>query len=304
MPTALTSLVVFGNSPSQGPASGGYDNGIGPLASYAGSSLLDSRNGYDPGQADSNPIYQWCYSGQFVTVDQVPSTISAVNIAASQTPVAGTPLTLVSTTGAGITVGVTAINRVTGASVSNLLAIDGAAGIVTFAAAASGSQIMQAYDPTKAIARNVRITSVGVDTGATFKVSGYDIYGTPMTETITGASATVASGKKAFKYISSIGPAGTLSGSAVTVGTGDVYGLPIRADSFFYQQIVWNNAGITATTGFVAAVTSTASSTTGDVRGTYNVQSASDGTKRLICFQTIPVANVGTSNGVSGVAQA
>ena len=305
MPTSFSSVVVFGNPPALNGASGGYDNGVGPATFYAGVGLLDDRLAYQPGQADTMPIYQWTDTGAFVTVDQVPSTISAVNIAASQTPTAGTALTLVSTTGAGITVGASAVNRITGVTNTGLLAIDGVAGIVTFSPAASGASVVQAYDPTKAISRNVRITSVGNDSSATFKVTGFDLYGTPMTETMTGANAGIASGVKAWKYIKSIVPAGTLSGSAVTVGTGDVYGFPVRADSFFYQDIYWNGALITAATGFTAAVTtSPATSTTGDVRGTYAVQSASDNTKHLYVFQSVPVENVGTAVGVTGVTQA
>lgn len=305
MVTALSSLVVFGNSPAAGSASGGYDSSIGPVGVYAGVGVLDQRSGYQPGQADTTPIYQWTQSGTFVIVDQVPSTISAVNIAASQTPVAATALTLVSTSGAGITVASSATNRVTGAVTTGLLAIDGVPGVVTYSTAASGSQVVQSYDPTKAVARNIRITSVGNDSSATFKVTGFDVYGTLMTETITGANATIASGKKAFKFVQSIVPAGTLSGSAVTVGTGDVYGFPMRSDNFAYVSIYWNSALITATTGYLAAVTtSPATSTTGDVRGTYAVQSASDATKRLVIFEDLPIANIGTAVGITGVAQA
>lgn len=305
MPSALSSLVVFGNPPVEGVASGGYDNSVGPVCSYAGQSLLDSRSGYQPGQSDTSPIYQWLNGGLYCTLDQVPSAESAVNIAASQTPIAGTALTLVTTTGGGVTVGATAVNRITGASVNGLLALDGVPGIVSFVANAFNSQVMQAYDPTKALSRNLRITSVGNDSGATFKVVGYDLYGTPMTEIIAGANAGIASGVKAWKFIKSITPSGTLSGSAVTVGTGDVYGFPLRADSFFYQDIYWNGALITANTGFTAAVTtSPATSITGDVRGTYAVQSASDGIKHLYMFQNIPVSNIGVNAGVTGVTQA
>lgn len=302
--TGLGSLVVFGNPPAQGSASGGYDNAVGPSAFYAGTGLLDARAGYQPGQADTSPIYEWAAGGTFAVVDQIPSAISAVNIAASQTPVAGTPLTLVSTTGSGITVGATAINRVTGVSYTGLLAIDGAAGTVTYAANATGSQVIQAYDPTKAISRTVRITSVGNDSAATFTISGYDIYGQKMTQAVTGANAGVASSTKAFKYISSITPAGTLSGSAVTVGTGDVYGFPLASFSFPYVDIYWANTFITSSTGYTSAVVTTATSTTGDVRGTYATQTSSDGTKQLVVFQNISPVNIGTSTSVTGVTQA
>ena len=119
--TALESLVVFGQAPGQGVASGTYNNAVGPMATYAGQGLLDVRASYQPGQADTSIVYQWVDGGSYPVVDQIPSAISAVNIAAAQTPTAGTPLTLVSTTGAGITVGATAINRVTGASIIGVI---------------------------------------------------------------------------------------------------------------------------------------------------------------------------------------
>lgn len=301
--TGLTSLVVMGNPNAQGQALSGYDNSVGPSAFYAGTGLLDQSVGFQPGQADTTPVYEWANTGYYVTVDQVPSQLSTTNISAAAIPTTGVPLALVGSSGSGITVGTSVQNRVTGAIVTGLLAIDGAPGTVTFATTALGSQVVQAYDPTKAIARNVRINSIGVDTSATFTVRGFDIYGNPMTETITGASGAAASGKKAFKFVQSITPAGTLSGSNVSAGTGDIYGFPMRADSYFYQQIVWNAALIASTTGFTAAVTTAATATSGDVRGTYAVQSASDATKRLIVFQILPVANIGSVSGVTGVTQ-
>src|SRR6185312_16419492 len=132
------------------------------------------------------------------------------------------------------------------------------------------------YDPTAAIARNVRITSGGNDSGITFLVAGYDLYGYPQTEQITGANIGVASGKKAFKFITSITPSGAVASTA-SAGTGDVYGLPLLSSFWGDVDVVWNNACITApSTGYTAAdTTSPATSTTGDVRGTVNVASLS-----------------------------
>jgi hypothetical protein len=131
-----------------------------------------------------------------------------------------------------------------------------------------------------------------------------------MSEAITGPNATLASGKKAFKYLSSITYTGSLSGSNVSVGTGDVFGFPIRSDVDVREnaggdvRVAWNGAAITATTGYLAAVTLAATTTTGDVRGTYAVQSASDGAKRLVFTQSPSLANISSSTGLFGVAQA
>lgn len=299
MITAYTGpLIVFGQAPQ-------FDNNsqIGPSSFAVGTALIDVRNGYENGQAATSPIYGWYASGDIPVINQTPSAISAVNIAAAQAPTANTPLTLVSTTGAGITVGASAYNIITQTSVTGVLAIDGAMGFLPFGQDGS----LQMYDPTKAISRCVRITSAGNDSAATFKIVGFDIYGQPMTCTVTGANAGVATSLKAFKYIQSITPAGTLSGSNVSVGTSDVYGFPLRADSFFQAGIVWNGSWITANAGFTAAVTtSPATALTGDVRGTYATQSASDGTKVLQITLT-PSPNAlatGSLTGLVGLAVA
>ena len=279
---------------------------IGPSLFTVGVGILDPRPfyTYKPGQDFGSATCGFLGVSRILTVNQVPSTISATNIATTQVPVAGTALTL--TAGTGVTGSTSITNAATGATVTGLYALDGAAGRVTYGSSAT----IQLWDPTKALSRNVRITTNGDETGATFVVRGYDIYGFAMSETITGVSSAVASGKKAFKYIASITPAGTLSGSNVTVGTGDVFGFPIRSDTFVLGcdvdvSISWNAAVIAATTGYTAAVTtSPATTTTGDVRGTYAVQSASDATKRLVFTQSPSLANIASITGLFGVTQA
>lgn len=294
-------LVIFGES--------GYSNDYNPDRGTSlfdrGHGLLDSRVAYNykPGQP-SNP-YTWGHSttSEICVLNQVPSTISATNLATAQVPVAATALTL--TAGTGITGSTSITNALTGATVTGLFAIDGATTTVAMGQGPTGAGGgLKLWNPKSMIARNVRITSVGNDSAATFLVSGYDVYGFPMSELITGANATVASGAKAFKYIASITPAGTLSGANVTVGTGDVIGLPIRADFFGEVRIVYNNAAVTASTGFTAAVTSAATTTTGDVRGTYALQSASDNAKRLHVFVTPDPTNLQSTSGIYGVTQA
>ena len=254
-----------------------------PSLSYGGGmGLLDNRLPYNkynnvaPGTIAACAALGW-YDTAMV-LNAVPSTISAVNIAASQTPGAAA-LTLVSTTGAGVTVLATAFTALPSLNIIpiNALALDGNPGYQIFGA----RDRTGFYDQTTFLARNVRVTSGGNDSGITFNVKGYDVYGYPMTENITGANAGVASGKKAFKWITSITPSAAVA-TTCSVGTGDVYGFPLRVDSFGYCYIIWNNSAITANTGFTAAVTTNpATSTTGDVRGTYATQSASDGTKKL-----------------------
>lgn len=271
----------------------------GPSLFVEGVGLLDPRLPftYYPGQPFGSKTYGFL-SNRFVVIDQIPSALAANNIAASQTPGSGHAINLVTASGAGITVGAAVKNATTGQMVGGLLAIDGAMGSVPF----GQSGTVQIWNPQTAISRNVRVTSGGDDSGISFTVNGYDIYGYPMSETIAGADAGAASGKKAFKYIASIAINGTAAGT-VEVGTGDVYGYPIRVDELAYTESNWSGAINTGT--FVAAdTTNPATAMTGDVRGTYAVPSASNGTNRLVAFVTVPVANVGTVAGIFGVSQA
>lgn len=295
-------LVQARENPSA--SSGGANGQEGPAALLHGTAVLDPRPPYTyfQGQAESVPCYAF-YATEICVINAVPSALAANNIAASQTPAAGTALTLVSSSAAGITAGVSIWSPTTSAAVTGLLAIDTAMAGVACDTAGS----LKLWDPTKSIARNVRITSAGDDSAGTFTVRGYDLYGYAMTETITGANTGVASGAKAFKYIASITPAGTLGGTAVTVGTGDVIGLPIRADTWGRLRVFYNSAAVTASTGFTAAVTTDpATATTGDVRGTYTLQSSSDGSKRLEVYVSPSVANavVTGMTGLFGVTQA
>lgn len=148
-------------------------------------------------------------------------------------------------------------------------------------------------DPIQCLSRNVRITGSASSAGQNFTVRGFDCYGNPMSEVIAGpAGATTTSGQKAFKYILSV--TGTnAEAQNYSVGTGDIFGFPLRVDRFEQVQLYWAGALITASTGFAAAdTTSPATGTTDDVRGTYAVQSASNGSRRLVVYITPATVNM------------
>ncbi|WP_421696929.1 hypothetical protein [Ancylobacter sp.] len=287
-------LIAFGNV--QGSD---YNTQGGPSLFQGGGGLLDTRPfyAYQTGQNENIPIYGFQSNTMVPVLDWTTSAAAPAAYAASQTPTAGTALTLVSSTSAPVTVGVSIVSATTGQTVTGLISIRGSAGAVAFG---PNSAPVNIWNPTTLVAHNVTVTSAGDDSGATFTVAGYDIYGYAMTETITGAAVGAAAGKKAFKYIASITPAGTLSGSAVTAGYGLVTGLPLRADAGGY--VVYTNSGSITTTlpTFVAADTNTATATTGDVRGTI----APAATARVIVFVTPSVANLATNTGLFGVTQA
>lgn len=298
-------VVAFGGG--AGGSAPDYNADRGPSLFDQGTALMDPRPAfaYIPGQRAGTPTYGFLGTTGIPTLSVVPSTLAANNIAASQVPVAATPLTLVSATGAGITVGQSITRSDTNVVVSGLLAIDGPSSGKPFGQGPTGTGgSVYIWDPTTLVARAVRVVSVGNDSTATFVVRGFDIYWFPMVETITGANAGTATGKKAFKYIQSITPAGTLSGSAVTVGTTDIIGLPIRSDYFGEFEVNVNATWITASTGYTAPdATSPATATTGDVRGTYALQTPSNGTIRTMMFSSPSVNNVSSATGLFGVAQ-
>jgi hypothetical protein len=148
------------------------------------------------------------------------------------------------------------------------------------------------------VPRNVIVDAAGAAT-AVLTVTGTDVYGIPMSEAITLNGATAVAGKKAFKTITRV--AASAAATDFFVGTGDVFGLPIRANSRNYVLTAWDGAFVTTGT-FVAADATTATTTTGDVRGTYAVPDAADATKRLTAW--VFVLDDDTQTGLYGVTQA
>jgi len=127
---------------------------------------------------------------------------------------------------------------------------------------------------TADFARNV----VGAWTGtAIATVTGTDHYGNAMVE--SSASGTTMAGKKAFKTVTDFTVSADVTG--LTVGSGDVLGLPVFvADAGDVFAEYEDGAAPTAGT-IVAGATATATATTGDVRGTYDPNSACNGTKEF-----------------------
>lgn len=152
------------------------------------------------------------------------------------------------------------------------------------------------------VPRNLRFTSAGNDTGITFTVAGFDVYGVPMSETITGANAGIASGAKAFYSVTTITASGASAGN-VSIGTGDVLGIPYFVrDRGLVIRAGYNNTLAADAGTFTPAVSTTPSATTGDVRGTYTPSSATDGSKRLVLalfIENTDTPNHTTTTGTS-----
>lgn len=300
---------------SPGSAATAQPMWIAPSMDAVGNGYQDARWPWNNGSNASVPnVVGWYDPGCHPVLDLVPATLGVVSVAAAQVPTAGVALTLVSSSGAGITVSSSATYMLpSGVTIpTGTLFSDGVTAYRTFGLTTGSNEYANTvcYDAATMLGRAVAIRSVGDDSGATFTVAGWDIYGYPMTETITGSSGApgTANGKKAFKAIASVTPAGTLSGSNVSVGMSDIFGLPMLATAQSALQGYWNNL-ITYNVGtFVAAVlTNPATATTGDVRGTLVPGSASDGSKRLTLFQHPSLSQMITSGinvGMFGVTQA
>lgn len=182
--------------------------------------------------------------GRVYVFDIVPATLLANNIALSQT-VAGVQ-TL--TAGAGVT------SEVGANQVSVQLVLD--------------------------VPRNVRVTAAGANT-AVPTITGIDQYGQRVVETLAAPSTSTVATTKTFKKIISVSMS-ALPGSAITVGTGDVFGLPYRiSDAGYVISQKWAGA-VDAGTLVTADATSPATATTDDVRGTYAPTTASNGSRRLV----------------------
>lgn len=163
------------------------------------------------------------------------------------------------------------------------------------------------------VQRNVRFTGESASTAQVLltivgreEVLGVDgVFrpGQTLTETLSGPSGTgTVATAKTMRYVQGVSTTGNTA-SGVEIGTGDVFGFPYRVDNFGDIRVAWNSVAITANTGFTAADTTTATATTGDVRGTYAVQStASNGSRVLSVW--INVVDPDTEEGLYGVSQA
>lgn len=285
----------------------GLPKNAAPSMDFLASGLQDHRLPYNKrGSSALQPgIVGWYGSGQPIVANLVPSTAAVNNIAAAANPSSGVALPLVSSTGAGITVLTTAAParfQPTGLVLAAGVVIDGLPAFFGF-----GESLVTAfYSRATVVGRCLSVSGVASGSGGNVTINGYDCYGFPMSQTVTvAAGANTVNTTKAFKAVTSVIPAFTDT-HTLSVGTADIFGFGILASFISDVEIFWNNALITANTGFVAAdTTSPATKVTGDVRGTYAVQSASDGTKRLTMKVSPTLGSILTNptTGLFGVPQ-
>ena len=147
----------------------------------------------------------------------------------------------------------------------------------------------------------------------TVLVSGYDYALQPMSQLFdfpaAGTNTTLtATGTKAFAYVTAIAitAAGDAEANTLNLGTGTRLGIPfalastadvIKAAFGGAEELI--NVASNATV--YAAVTSAATTTSGDVRGTVTFNATLDGTE---CTFWYYVAGHATAAGIAGVSQA
>jgi hypothetical protein len=160
------------------------------------------------------------------------------------------------------------------------------------------------------VPRAVAVTiGAGTIANRNVTINGFDYYGQAMSEVIaTGTTQSVTvPGKKAFFIVTSATVSGAV-GATTALGTTDVIGLPVRVfDAGYIVNAKYNNTLAANAGTFVAADTATATTGTGDVRGTFDPDGACDGIKRLVITIALPAIAVGpnaTRVGALGVTQA
>ena len=153
------------------------------------------------------------------------------------------------------------------------------------------------------VPRNITTATSSAAADTVFTITGYDYWKVKMVEAITIASGQSATaGVKAFAYVESIAiySAGDVTSDTATVGFGDVLGLPYKLAAKGDLISASFNGVNEAVAALVAAVTTTATAVTGDVRGTVDMTSACNGSPIIIWMY---VADPSTPEGLRGVAQ-
>lgn len=185
-----------------------------------GSQFTAGANVLTPSSQVSSPIDQQppgVFTTPFSLIDMIPAPVTTNAVATTQTPAGAGNITLVAATSRNLSI-------VTYQSVTGVLQLD--------------------------VPRNITITSAANASGTTLTVSGWDIYGLAMTETLNNPNTTTTQGKKAFAYIRSISASGAVA-QAITVGVGNIFGLGHLATNANYIGIpMWNglaDTGLTTT---------------------------------------------------------
>lgn len=270
-----------------------YNEERGPSTFDLGNSFADPRPAYNykPGNAVGSKVLGLYDSVGFV--DFIPGAISSNGLVSNgSSGLGGTTLTLTST-GAGVA-STTIVAPESGLAVTVINIGSTVSGSSQASLAYGQSGTMACWNPQAGTGRNITIAMSSNLDGGSFTVLGRDMYGFKMSETLAAGSTTIT-GKKAFKYITSIQASTTLTSTGFLIGYGDIYGFPLKftyatgnsAVYFSSNSSTLTAGAISSATLVLASTVATQTSTTPDVRGTYASTIASNGTVRLQIFQGI-----------------
>lgn len=142
------------------------------------------------------------------------------------------------------------------------------------------------------LARSITLTSAADLSAIDFTITGLDYHNRVIVQTLAGPNANTVATLKTFQAVYSVSASAAV-GTAVSVGTGDVIGLPMRCSSRAFLSVRWD-AGATedAVTFVTADITPVPTPSTGDIRGTIVPSSAPNGARALTLYISRPfVAN-------------
>jgi hypothetical protein len=159
-----------------------------------------------------------------------------------------------------------------------------ALGVFSVSTTVAAALAAAALDGVADVPRNVVAAWTGT---AVLTVTGTDEYDQVIVE--SSASGTSLTGKKAFKTITNITASANIT--SLTVGTGDVLGIPVWLPSGGYIISELEDGAAVGTAGTLVAglaPNTISTATTADVRGTYDPNSACDGAKSFSLIAVLP----------------
>lgn len=278
----------------------------GPDLSDLGDAFMDPRvaYSYQPGSGPS--VRTLGFYNNTAIVDFIPIAANTSAFVVNTGSSGVSTFTLAAASSAGGTFSTTIIAPETGQVTGTLIAVDSTAAFLTFGSAGT----IAVWNPGAGAGRTVTIRpSSNLDAG-TYSVSGRDMYGYKITELVTGGSTNLTT-RKTFKYVSSVTNTTTPTSTGILVGFGDTFGLPLFTPYAGLNVLVSLNSSVVnsaaiplSSANYTAAqsVSSVATSTTPDVRGTFTSTTASNAVQRLQIVVT-PSASAVASVASSNVSQ-
>jgi hypothetical protein len=174
----------------------GYPPGAAPNIDYLGIGLQDHRLPWNTANSSTGAqVVGWYGSDPVIVLNQVPSTLATANIAALANVTSGTAMTLVSSSGAGITVlsAATTFFPSLNAVPANACVIDVTPALKTFGTGTAGRTAF--YDRTTMIGRALSITGLAGGAGGAW-AHGLAIGGVAAACTAVIATAASLAGRR------------------------------------------------------------------------------------------------------------